>query len=123
LFILETGGQAFVDFLLSQLEDAPAGEAAPRTAPSKASITDGVVRKLVDNYSVPQVVKLADKLITDPALKNWVEKSAEPSPGVSETQQKAAIGYRLVQEAGLDTVRNEVEQPGDGGAAPPGGAG
>ncbi len=114
LFILETGGQAFVDFLLLQLADAQARpEAAPTEPPpaTKASVTDGVVRQLAGQYSLKDLEGLAEQLTDDPALRKWIKEAAKTSPGVSETQQKNAIAYRLVREAGLEKVEAAIGEP------------
>jgi hypothetical protein len=104
LFVLETGGQAYVNYLLEQLEEEPIGPPGGATATQPAppatppSSTDALVRLLAAKYTLDELVAHARQLLTDPAALEWVTKTAQPAAGVTEEQQKSAIANRLVRE-------------------------
>jgi hypothetical protein len=98
LMILENGGQAYVDLLLNQPE---AGVAKPTTS-------EVVVKRLVEKYTLEQLVALALRLLTAPSEQTWVQEAAKPAAGVSEASQKATIAHFLVQRVGAETVLREI---------------
>ncbi len=111
LFILETGGQAYVDYLLEQMQETgpPASGAAPPPAGPQLTAAESLVKQLVETLSLADLVALATRLISNPDLLGWMTQTAAPAPGVTEAQQKSAIAYRLVQEAGAEAVQRALE--------------
>jgi hypothetical protein len=106
LFILEVGGQAYVDFILMQISAAPgAQDILGVRVPSQEEI----VRQLVDKMSLDEMITLCGELTSDPTLLEWVQEAAKPNPGLTKTQQKSAIAHRLVQEVGVEAVKRAME--------------
>ncbi len=100
LSILENGGQAYVDLLLT-----PPGAGAP-AAPTPAS----VAKQLIDKYSLAELVNMTKRMTDSPEVHAWVEQAAQPTADMTETQRKAAIAQLLVQRAGAEAVQKEMEK-------------
>ncbi len=100
LRILENGGAEYVALLLSQ----PGGEASDAVTP------EALVRQVVGRYSLHQLVDIAKELIVSPEVRTWIEQAAAPADETPETSRKAAIAHALVQHAGVDAVRQRLEQ-------------
>jgi hypothetical protein len=101
LKILENGGQAYVDLLLSQ----------PETAASVAAMPEDVVKRLMDKYSLADLVTLAMQLTTTLQEHDYIQGAAQPVAGVGEASQKATIAHFLVQRVGVETVLKELNTP------------
>jgi len=100
LMILENGGQAYVDLLLSQ----PA-------VPVKSTSPESVVKSLIDRYSLNDLVALALRLMTSQQEQNWVQQAAQPAPGMNEASQKAFIARFLVERIGAETALKAMTEP------------
>ncbi len=98
LMILEQGGQAYVDLLLSQPEPAAPPTVSPET----------IVKRLVEKYTLPELVALATRLLPAPAEQAWVQDAAKPAAGVTEASQKATIAHFLIARLGTDAVLREI---------------
>jgi len=98
LAILENGGQAYVELLLSQ----------PAVSLPKAATAESVVKNLIDKYSLADLAALATRLTSTPQEHEYIQGAAKPSPGVGEASQKAAIAHFLVQRVGVETVTKEL---------------
>lgn len=104
LTILENGGQAYVDLLLNQAMDAVS------TATAVASPTpDKMVRQLVANYDLQQLVQMTQALTEDESVRNYVEQAAKPSPNINVADQKVTIAHFIVQQIGTDRVKEAME--------------
>jgi hypothetical protein len=104
LKILENGGQTYVDLLLSQ----------PETAAPEAAIPEDVVKRLMDKYSLADLVTLAMQLTTTPQEHDYIQGAAQPVAGVGKASQKAAIAHFLVQRVGVETVLKAIAEPPTG---------
>lgn len=92
-------GQAYVDLLLDSSVTGPSDTVSPEI----------LVKHLVDTYSLDQLVHLTNRLAPEADVHEWVEKTAQPTPDAPEADRKAAIAHMLVQQAGVDVVRREVQ--------------
>jgi hypothetical protein len=102
LLILENGGQAYVNLLLSQTQ---AGPPPPET----------LVKQLRDSCTLSDMVKLAEQTLTNaPTQLEWVRQAAAPTPDVSETSQKATIAHFLVQQVGREKIETYLKEKGKG---------
>ena len=119
LLILEVGGVAFVDLLVGTREAAvPAptpesiarGEAAPAASapplPAEAS-ADAVVKKLVE-LPLADLVAFGNSLLESPTDRDWIEKAAAPTAGITELKQKAPIAYYIVSRVGAEAAAREL---------------
>lgn len=100
LRILENGGQAYVELLLHQSATSVPGTVTP----------ENLIKQMVDKYSLSELVALTKRLTSSPELHNWVEQAAQPTPDAPETSQKIAIAQRLMNEVGVEAVRQEMEK-------------
>jgi hypothetical protein len=98
LMILENGGQAYVDLLLSEAE-----RGAPRVVTPESA-----AKQLAEKFVLADLVALATRLLASDDEKKWVENTAKPATGVAEAGQKAAIAHLLVQRAGVEVIMREV---------------
>jgi hypothetical protein len=105
LMILENGGQAYVDLLLTQAMTHP-GTAVPIPAPPRQ---EAVVRQLVDNYDVEGLVTLTDQLTKDNAIRDYVRAAAKPEAAISVAEQKATIAHFLTQQVGTEALHDSIE--------------
>ncbi|HKZ83859.1 MAG TPA: hypothetical protein VJ793_09420 [Anaerolineae bacterium] len=99
LLILENGGQAYVDLLLSQ----PMAPALPEITP------ESVARRLIEKYTLKELIDFGLSVPASDEVHDWVRQAAEPAPNVNEASQKAAIAYFLVQRVGAEAVLKELE--------------
>jgi hypothetical protein len=99
LLVLENGGQAYVDLLLSQPMAKAPGEVTP----------ESVARRLIEKYTLKELIDFGLSLQASEEVHNWVKQAAEPAPDVNEANQKAAIAYFLVQHVGAEAVLKELE--------------
>ncbi len=97
LMILENGGQAYVDLLLSEAE---------RGTP-KAITPESAAKQLAEKFSLDELVALATRLLTLEDEKKWVENTAK-SAGAAEAGKKAAIAHLLVQRVGVEAIMREM---------------
>lgn len=102
LTILENGGPAYVEMLLSQAM-VDQGQDAPRRASQEE-----LVWRLIDRYSLKGLVSLTNSLTDDARVRDWVSQAAAANQGTAEANQKASIAYFLVQQVGLDKVQQTV---------------
>ena len=97
LMILENGGQAYVDLLLS--------ESTP--TPSKPT-PESIAKQLVEKYTLSDLVALATRLLTSENEQNWIKDAAKTAQGAPEASQKGTIALFLIQRAGTETVLREI---------------
>jgi len=102
LTILENGGPAYVEMLLSQ-----AMVSTPEAAPRRAS-QEEIVWQLINNYSLDGLVSLTNILTDDAKVRDWVSQAAKANQDTVEANQKAAIAYFLVQQVGLTQVQQAL---------------
>ncbi len=102
LTILENGGQAYVDLLLTQARSS--AHAATETAPPLTQ--DALVRQLVSQYDLEGLVQLSDTLTDDENVRNYVQEAAKSHPNTSSADKKATIAHFLVQQVGAETINN-----------------
>jgi hypothetical protein len=104
LMILENGGRAYVELLLNQAGHQSEVEAATRMTQSP----DQLVRNLVDQYSLTQLVDLAKTLTDIEEVLNWILDAAKPTPEISVANQKAAIAHFMVQQIGQEQIQKGI---------------
>lgn len=109
LAILENGGQAYVELLLTQAMQGLSPEAA---AVGKPSSTDQLIWQLVENYSLPEMVTLAEKLCSSEKAINYVREAAQPDPEANTANQKATIAHFLVQQIGVEPLQTAMAEDG-----------
>ncbi|WP_420627627.1 hypothetical protein [Candidatus Leptofilum sp.] len=102
LMILENGGQAYVELLLTQAMQNLSPEAMTMSKPSS---TDKLIWQLVETYSLPEMVALAEKLFTTEKAIQYVREAAQPDPEANTTNQKATIAHFLVQQLGTEPLQ------------------
>ena len=107
LMILENGGQAYVELLLTQAMQNLSPEAV---AMGKPSTTEKLIWELVDNYSLPEMVALAEKLSTTEKAVNYVREAAQPDPEANAANQKATIAHFLVQQIGVEPLQKAMKE-------------
>jgi hypothetical protein len=105
LMILENGGQAYVDLLLTQAMGQPTMAAILPAPPRQETI----VRQLVDNYDVDGLVALTDQLTDNEAVRNYVRAAARPEATISVAEQKATIAHFLTQQVGPEALHDSLE--------------
>ncbi|MCA9873920.1 MAG: hypothetical protein KC441_09700 [Anaerolineales bacterium] len=113
LTILENGGPAYVELLLSQAMGG--GETA--AAPSRAS-QEELVWQLINNYSLDGLVDLTHKLSDDPKVREWVSQAAAANQDTVEATQKASIAYFLLQQVGQRKVQQALDAQAKRPSAP-----
>ncbi|MCA9934088.1 MAG: hypothetical protein KC415_09205 [Anaerolineales bacterium] len=101
LMILENGGQAYVNLLLSQA--AHMADAASGTAVT----TDSVLRELLQR-PLSEIVALAEQVSDVPEILEWVHKAAIPTPDTTEADQKSAVAHFLVQNVGAKRIAEQL---------------
>ncbi|GJM41786.1 MAG: hypothetical protein DHS20C20_20680 [Ardenticatenaceae bacterium] len=109
LMILENGGQAYVELLLTQAMQGLSPEAMAIGKPSSA---DRLIWQLVENFSLPEMVTLAEKLCTNEKAVQYVRDAAQPDPEANSTNQKATIAHFLVQQLGPEQLQTALEEQG-----------
>lgn len=99
LMILETGGPQYAKLLLDQVTIQ---ESAMSTASeSSKGLT---ARRLVNQYSLQELVEMAKSLTDNEEILTWVENAAQPVPELSQVHNKSAIAYFLINQLGNSTV-------------------
>lgn len=109
LAILENGGQAYVELLLTQAMQGLSPEAA---AVGKPSNTDQLIWQFIENYSLPEMVALAEKLCSSDKAINYVREAAQPDPEANTANQKATIAHFLVQQIGVEPLQTAMAEDG-----------
>jgi hypothetical protein len=109
LAILENGGQAYVELLLTQAMQGLSPEAMAQLKPTTA---DRLIWQLVDNYSLPEMVSLAEKLCDSEKAITYVREAAQPDPEANTANQKATIAHFLVQQIGVEPLQKELDDRG-----------
>ncbi|MBK7918497.1 MAG: hypothetical protein IPJ94_20040 [Chloroflexi bacterium] len=102
LTILENGGPAYVEMLLSQAMTEANG-----TTPRRA-LQEKLVWQIINNYSLDGLVELTSILTEDNKVRDWVKQAATTNNNTVEANQKAAIAYFLVQQIGEDRLQQEL---------------
>lgn len=87
LTILENGGPAYVEMLLSQAMTEANG-----TTPRRA-LQEKLVWQIINNYSLDGLVELTSILTEDNKVRDWVKQAATTNNNTVEANQKAAIAY------------------------------
>ncbi len=109
LMILENGGQAYVELLLTQAMQMLSPEAM---ALNKSNNGDNLVREMVDKYSLDELVALTEKVAHSQKVVDYVKEAAKPDPAANTANQKATIAHFLVQQIGTDPLQKAVEVEG-----------
>ena len=109
LMILESGGQAYVELLLTQ---AMAGLSPEAMAMAKPTSTDTLIRQLVEHYTLDELVTLAEKLSDSERVLAYVVDVAKPDPNANTANQKATIAHFLVQQLGPEPLQKALSEAG-----------
>lgn len=109
LMILENGGQAYVELLLTQAMQALSPEAMAQIKPST---TDKLIWQLVNNYSLEEMVALTKKVSDSEKVLEYVSNAAKPDPNVNNANQKATIAHFLVQQIGVEPLQKAIAEDG-----------
>jgi hypothetical protein len=109
LMILENGGQAYVELLLTQAMQGLNPEAMALAKPTSA---DQLIWQLVENYSLEEMVELTEKIAHSESVVGYVTAAAKPDPGVNTANQKATIAHFLVQQVGTDSLQKALAADG-----------
>ncbi len=107
LMILENGGQAYVELLLTQAMQALSPEAMATGKPTSA---DKLIWQLVNNYDLEEMVTLTQKVADSERVLEYVTNAAKPDPNVNTANQKATIAHFLVQQIGVEPLQKAMEQ-------------
>jgi hypothetical protein len=111
LAILENGGQAYVELLLTQAMEMLSPEAMVLTKPTSS---DTLIWQLVEHYSLDEMVALAEKLCNSEKAISYVQEAAQPDPNANLTNQKATIAHFLVQQIGPEPLQKALIEQGRG---------
>ncbi|MBK8901169.1 MAG: hypothetical protein IPM53_08300 [Anaerolineaceae bacterium] len=106
LMILENGGQAYVELLLTQAMQLLSPEAMPMGQPANG---DKLIWQLVEKYTLEELVALAEKVADSPKVVDYVKEAAKPDPAANTANQKATIAHFLVQQIGADPLQKAME--------------
>ncbi len=109
LIILENGGQTYVDLLLAQAMNPPGTAVAATAAAPPPARQDTLIRHLVDGYDLDGLVSLTNQLTDDEAVQEYVRLAAQPSPTISQAEQKATIAHFLIQQIGADAISRATD--------------
>jgi hypothetical protein len=107
LAILENGGQAYVELLLTQ---AMRGLSPEAMALGKPSTADKLLWELIDNYSLPEMVTLAEQLCNSEKAITYVREAAQPDPEANTANQKATIAHFLLQQIGMEPLQKALAE-------------
>jgi hypothetical protein len=110
LMILENGGQAYVELLLTQAMQGLNPEATPMAKPTSA---DRLIWQLVENYSLAEMVQLTKKIARSESVVSYVIEAAKPDPDVKTANQKATIAHFLVQQIGAEPLQQALAEESD----------
>ncbi len=109
LMILENGGQAYVELLLTQAMQALSPEAMAQAKPTNV---DKLIWQLVDSYSLTEMVALTKKVTDSEKVVEYVTNAAKPDPNVNTANQKATIAHFLVQQIGIEPLQKAMADEG-----------
>ncbi len=109
LMILENGGQAYVELLLTQAMQGLSPEAMAQIKPTSA---DKLIWQLVNNYSLEEMVTLTEKVANSEKVVDYVTNAAKPDPNVKTSNQKATIAHFLVQQIGVEPLQEVLVEDG-----------
>ena len=109
LAILENGGQAYVELLLTQAMQNLSPEAMAALKPTSG---DKLIWQLVNQYSVAELVALTQKLSPSEKVVEYVTNAAKPDPTVNTANQKATIAHFMVQQIGLEPLQKALSEQG-----------
>jgi len=109
LMILENGGQAYVELLLTQAMQGLSPEAMVQAKPSNA---DKLIWQLVDKYNLEEMVALTEKVSNSEKVLEYVTDAAKPDPNVNTANQKATIAHFLVQQIGVEPLQKVLAEDG-----------
>lgn len=104
LMVLENGGQAYVDLLLTQANATAEPEAAQLVQKPEM-----LVREMVEKFSLESLVQIASGLTDNEKILTWIRNAAKPVPETSEASQKAAIAHFMLQQIGVEPVYHAVK--------------
>lgn len=107
LMILENGGQAYVELLLTQAMENLSPEA---TAVPKTINTDKLIWQLVNNCTLDELVTLAEELSLSEKVVDYVVEAAKPDPDVTTANQRATIAHFLIQQIGPEPLQNAIAE-------------
>ncbi len=113
LMILENGGQPYVELLLTQ---AMAGLNPEVLAMAKPISTDKLIWKLVNNYTLDELVALSRTLTDSETVLSYVAEAAQPDPNVNTANQKATIAHFLLQQIGPEPLHEALAEERNGSA-------
>jgi len=83
----------------------------PEAAAFEAATPEDIVKRLMEKYSLADLVTLAMQLTTTQQEHDYIQGAAQPVAGVGEASQKATIAHFLVQRVGVETVLKELNTP------------
>ena len=109
LMILENGGQAYVELLLTQAMQMLSPQAM---AVNKPLSTDKLIWDIVEKYSLDELVALTEKVANSPKVIDYVKEAAKPDPEANTANQKATIAHFLVQQIGVEPLQKALEDRG-----------
>ncbi|MCA9954138.1 MAG: hypothetical protein KC434_05435 [Anaerolineales bacterium] len=109
LMILENGGQAYVELLLTQAMQMLSPQAM---AVNKPLSTDKLIWDIVEKYSLDELVALTEKVANSPKVIDYVKEAAKPDPEANTANQKATIAHFLVQQIGVEPLQKALEDKG-----------
>jgi hypothetical protein len=109
LMILENGGQAYVELLLTQAMQALSPETMAQTKPTS---TDKLIWQLVNNYNLDEMVALTKKVADSERVLEYVIDAAKPDPNVNTANQKATIAHFLMQQIGVEPLQTAMAESG-----------
>lgn len=109
LAILENGGQAYVELLLTQAMQGLSPEAMAELKPTSG---DKLIWQLVNQYSLEELVALTQKLSQSEKVVDYVTQAAKPDPTVNTANQKATIAHFMVQQIGLEPLQKALADEG-----------
>ena len=107
LAILENGGQAYVELLLTQAMQGLSPEAMAAIKPTSG---DQLIWQLVNQYSLEEMVELTKKLCQSEKVVDYVVQAAKPDPAVNTANQKATIAHFMVQQIGLEPLQKALAE-------------
>ena len=107
LMILENGGVAYVELLLTQAMEGRSPEAIILAKPTSA---DQLIWQLVNNYTLDELVALTESLANSEKVLGYVVDAAKPEPNVNTANQKATIAHFLVQQLGTEPLQKALAE-------------
>lgn len=108
LMILENGGQAYVELLLTQAMQGLNPEAIAKGIPASS---DNLIWQLVEKFSLEELVALSASLSTSEKVVDYVAQAAKPDSNVNLANQKATIAHFMVQQIGAEPLQKALSEP------------